>query len=322
MALGCSSMTTGHHGARGHGGGDQDGHHLARLPHRRQGDQAGQERDHQRQRAEAADPAVGHDRQRPVAVGAGTQAVGGVGEPVLVQGAGHQRSWSRSRSAPRAGAAGPAARRRRRPARPAARPRHPPAGRHRPRPRDRAWSPVPSIWTGNRVRNSRATLRSLSKPHPSALRSGSSDYRDRTPPCQPRATMTDRRSRRGARAPARPAGARRGRSRGLPRPRRRAHQARRGPGPAGGAGGLAVRLAGAAPAAAGARADPGLRRLARHRAPGRLGLSRRGHRPDGGELRRRRRRDQPAGAAGGRRAARDPGGPGPPGARLHHAARR
>ena len=69
-------------------------------------------------------------------------------------------------------------------------------------------------------------------------------------------------------------GAGRGGRRGLPRPRRGADQARRGAGPAGGAGGLAGGLAGPPPAAAGARADPGVRRLARDRAPGRLGLSR------------------------------------------------
>ena len=88
LALGWSSMTTGiiarevmaaaistamtwrgsHSGARA----------ISRPEHR----------DDQRQRAEAADAAVGHDRQRLVAIGAGAEPVGGIGQPVLVQGAG------------------------------------------------------------------------------------------------------------------------------------------------------------------------------------------------------------------------------------------
>ena len=48
---------------------------------------------HQGERAETADPAVAHDLQRALAVVAGTERVGGVGEAVLMQGAGGQFTW-------------------------------------------------------------------------------------------------------------------------------------------------------------------------------------------------------------------------------------
>ena len=60
---------------------------------------------------------------------------------------------------------------------------------------------------------------------------------------------------------------------------------------------LARALAGAQPAAARSRRHPGVRGKSRRDGAGGLGLSGRGHRPDGGELRRRRRRHQSARAA-------------------------
>ena len=51
-----------------------------------------QEREGKRQRTIGADPAVAHDLQAPLGRGAAAEAVGGVGEPVLVQRAGGQHA--------------------------------------------------------------------------------------------------------------------------------------------------------------------------------------------------------------------------------------
>src|SRR6202008_3971733 len=77
-------------GPRGGVGGDQGEDRLERIADLRQGGDADGQHEAQRQRAVAADPAVLQDRQPLLAAAAAAQAVGGVGEPVLVQAAGRQ----------------------------------------------------------------------------------------------------------------------------------------------------------------------------------------------------------------------------------------
>ena len=65
LALGCSSMTTGIMAREAMAAATRTAATCARVPHRRQGDQAGEQRQSsERERAEAADAAVAHDLER------------------------------------------------------------------------------------------------------------------------------------------------------------------------------------------------------------------------------------------------------------------
>ena len=294
-----------HRGPAGAVGGDQRPRDRGRIGEACERAHPEQQRQHQRTDPVCADPAVAHDLELAFPRLAAAKTVGGVGQPVFVQTAGHS---DRRRDAERG----------RRPRR-----QSQPVAERVDRSADEA-----DENTGDRKcpcgARDRAAVNRRGRPERQSGQENRADLQFLRAGGEPGAVrchlalaLLDQRLYpessaddafylffRASRGLSRPAERGNGRQRRGGAARTRAHQTAAEPRPPRGSGRLAGALARPCAAASGADGNFGVRRQSRRHPARRFGLSGRSDGPDGGEFFRRRGCDQPTGAHGRRGAPR------------------